>query len=216
MVDIHIRDRSRDRYSAGHLLVLSMPRAPLARVNVINVLLCHDRYVEHWGINRCNSRSRDLGNTSKEIKIRDKRSSRRCWTALRQRGQGDAFWVLGDHYMFKVSSEETSGSLAVVEIVAFPQNGPPPHIHHREDESFYILDGTFSVLVGDQSFEAGAGVFVHIPKGTLHTYKNIGAKPARLLVILTPGDLENFWREIGEPAEQDSIPPAPPEGIIES
>lgn len=51
--------------------------------------------------------------------------------ALRQRGQGDSFWVLGDHYTFKVSSEETMGSLAVVEIIAFPQNGPPPHIHSR-------------------------------------------------------------------------------------
>jgi mannose-6-phosphate isomerase-like protein (cupin superfamily) len=87
----------------------------------------------------------------------------------RQRGQGDSFWVLGDHYTFKLSSEETAGSLAVVELKAFPQNGPPPHIHHREDESFYIIDGTFSVLVGDQTFAAGPGAFVNIPKGTLHT-----------------------------------------------
>jgi mannose-6-phosphate isomerase-like protein (cupin superfamily) len=126
-----------------------------------------------------------------------------------------SFWVLGDHYRFKLSSEETVGSLAVVEIVAFPQNGPPPHIHHHEDESFYILDGTFSVLVGDRSFEAGTGAFVHIPKGTLHTYKNVGVAPGRLLVILTPGGFENLWREIREPAQQDSVPPPPPEGILE-
>jgi quercetin dioxygenase-like cupin family protein len=132
-----------------------------------------------------------------------------------QRGQGDSFWVLGDHYTFKVSSERCNGTLAVVEIIAFPQNGPPPHIHHYEDESFYVLDGAFSVLAGDETFEAGTGAFVHIPKHTLHTYKNIGTKPGRLLVILTPGGFENFWREIGEPARQDSDPPSPPQGITE-
>ena len=62
---------------------------------------------------------------------------------------------------------------------------------------------------------AASGAFVHIPKGTLHTYKNIGLKPGRLLVILTPGGFENFWRETGEPAQQDSTPPAPPIEIIE-
>jgi mannose-6-phosphate isomerase-like protein (cupin superfamily) len=130
-----------------------------------------------------------------------------------KRGEGESFWVLGDHYTFKIS--ETHTALAVVEIIAFPQNGPPPHIHHREDESFYVLDGSFSVLVGDQWFEAPTGAFVYIPKDTLHTYKNIGAKPGRLLVMLTPGGFENLWREIGEPGKQDSAPPAPPAGIIE-
>lgn len=134
---------------------------------------------------------------------------------VRDRSQGDSLWVLGDHYRIKVSSRETMGTLAVVEIIAFPQNGPPPHIHHREDESFYVLDGEFSVFVGDQPFAATAGAFVHILKGTLHTYKNTGTEPGRLLVTLTPGGLENFWREIGVAARQDSVPPRPPEGILE-
>jgi mannose-6-phosphate isomerase-like protein (cupin superfamily) len=133
----------------------------------------------------------------------------------RQSGQGEAFWVLGDHYTFKVSSEETMGSLAIVEVTAFPQNGPPPHIHHREDESFYILDGTFSFKLGNRTFEAGPRDFIQIPQGTLHTYKNIGEKPGRFVVVLTPGGFENFFREIGEPAQQDAIPPKVPEGIIE-
>lgn len=133
----------------------------------------------------------------------------------RRHGEGDSFWVLGDHYTFKVSSEETWGSFALVEITAFPQNGPPPHIHHHEDEAFYFLEGTFSVLLGDQLYEARAGDFVHIPKGTLHTYKNVGAGPGRFLVLLAPGGFENLWREIGHPAQQASVPPAPTEGIIE-
>ena len=124
----------------------------------------------------------------------------------RERSEGDSFWVLGGHYRFKLSPGETMGAIAVVEIIAFPQNGPPPHIHHREDESFYVLEGAFSVLVGERPFEAGAGAFVHIPKGTLHTYKNTGTAPGRLLVILAPGGFENLWREIGERAQQDSVP----------
>jgi mannose-6-phosphate isomerase-like protein (cupin superfamily) len=106
----------------------------------------------------------------------------------RQRDQGESFWILGDLYTFKLSSEESIGSLAVIEHTALSGNGPPPHIHHREDESFYILDGTFSMLVGDQTFDATAGAFVHIPKGTLHTLRKIGAKPGKVLVILTPED----------------------------
>jgi mannose-6-phosphate isomerase-like protein (cupin superfamily) len=130
-------------------------------------------------------------------------------------GQGESFWVMGDHYRFKISAEETRGSLTVVEIIAFPENGPPPHIHHREDESFYILDGTFSVRIGDQRFGVSTGDFVHVPKGTLHTYENIGTAPGRLLLTLTPAGFENLWREIGESAQQDSDPPPLHGGIVE-
>jgi len=134
---------------------------------------------------------------------------------MRQPRQGDSLWVLGDYYTFKLSSAESIGALAIVELTAFPQNGPPPHVHGREEESFYIMDGTFSVLAGDQTVEAGPGALVHIPRGTLHTYKNIGIRPGRVLVTLTPGGFENFWREIGEPGGIDSGPPVPSEGIIQ-
>jgi quercetin dioxygenase-like cupin family protein len=133
----------------------------------------------------------------------------------RREDRDDAFWVLGDHYSFKVSSEETGGSLAVVEVTSFPKNGPPPHVHHHEDESLYVLDGTFSVLVGARSFEVSSGDFVYVPKNALHTYKNIGSSTGRLLVILRPGGFEKLWRQIGERARQDAIPPAPLQGTIE-
>jgi mannose-6-phosphate isomerase-like protein (cupin superfamily) len=83
------------------------------------------------------------------------------------KGEGRSIWLLGDLYTFKVTGE----ALSVTELTAFPQNGPPPHIHQREDESFWVLDGEFSVLLGERTLTAGQGAFVHIPKGTLHTYK---------------------------------------------
>ena len=82
------------------------------------------------------------------------------------KGEGRSIWLLGDLYTFKFSGE----ALSVTELTAFPQNGPPPHIHLREDESFWV-DRGFSVLLGERTLTAGQRAFVHIPKGTQHTYK---------------------------------------------
>jgi uncharacterized cupin superfamily protein len=67
------------------------------------------------------------------------------------KGEGRSIWLLGDLYTFKVTGE----ALSVTELTAFPQNGPPPHIHQREDESFWVLDGEFSVLLGERTLTAG-------------------------------------------------------------
>jgi mannose-6-phosphate isomerase-like protein (cupin superfamily) len=119
--------------------------------------------------------------------------------------------LLGDLYTFKLSGE----ALSVTELTAFPQNGPPPHIHLREDESFWVLDGEFSVLLGERTVQAGPGAFVHIPKGTLHTYKNTGSTPGRMIVLLTPGGFEKLWEEVGEPAAQLTTPPPVDPRLIE-
>ncbi|MBV8553146.1 MAG: quercetin 2,3-dioxygenase [Acidobacteriaceae bacterium] len=132
-----------------------------------------------------------------------------------QAGQGETLWVLGDHYTIKVGAEQTGGAFAIIELVAFPQSSPPLHIHHREDESFFVMEGTLTCLLGHDVFDAGPGAFVHIPKGTLHTFKNSGTRPARALVTLSPGGFEDFWRKIGEPASQSTTPAPPPEGIVQ-
>ena len=126
---------------------------------------------------------------------------------LLKKGEGDSFWVLGDLYTFKVTGEQTNGAFTVIDQVIQPQGGPPPHIHHREDEAFYVLEGTFSLLSGDQQTDAEAGTFVYIPRGTVHTFKNIGQKPGRLLVTITPAGLEEFFYAIGSPARDLTTPP---------
>lgn len=94
-------------------------------------------------------------------------------------GEGNAFWVLGDLYTFKVTGKETNGAFTVMDQIIQPQGGPPPHIHHREDEAFFILDGTFSFLCGDKETVFDKGSFVYVPKGVLHTFRNIGEQQGR-------------------------------------
>ena len=130
-------------------------------------------------------------------------------------GEGDTFWVLGDLYTFKVTGKQTNGAFTVVDQVIQPQSGPPPHIHHREDEAFYVLAGRFSFLCGDKQSIFEAGSFVYVPKGTLHTFKNIDAQQGRLLVTITPAGLEDFFYRIGTPAADLATPPAFDPGVID-
>lgn len=121
--------------------------------------------------------------------------------------EGASFWVLGDLYTFKATGKETNGVFTVIDQIIQPQNGPPPHIHHREDEAFYVLEGKFSFLSGDKQSVFEAGSFVYVPRGTLHTFKNIDEQRGRLLVIITPAGLEEFFYAIGTPATDLPTPP---------
>jgi mannose-6-phosphate isomerase-like protein (cupin superfamily) len=129
-------------------------------------------------------------------------------------GEGRSIWITGDTYTFKAVGADTNGALVLFEGTVSPQLGPPPHIHHCEDEFFYVLEGEFEILDGDRTFMASAGSFVHIPKGTLHRFKNVGATPAKMLVLFTPAGMENFFFEAGLPAQEGgSAPPLGPEEI---
>ncbi|MDQ4128175.1 MAG: quercetin 2,3-dioxygenase [Actinomycetota bacterium] len=129
-------------------------------------------------------------------------------------GEGKTLLVLGDLYRFVVASEETNGAFAVFETTATPGlPGPPPHIHHREDEAVYVLEGEFELYVEGNTTTVGPGVFVSIPKGTLHTWSNAGNAPARILAMVTPGGFEDFFEEVGEPVEAPYCPPAGPPDV---
>jgi mannose-6-phosphate isomerase-like protein (cupin superfamily) len=134
---------------------------------------------------------------------------------LLHQAQGNAFWVLGDLYIFKVTGKQTNGAYTIIEQTIHPQGGPPPHIHHMEDEAFYILEGRFSFLCGDKQSVFEAGSFINIPRGTLHTFKNVDEQPGRLLVVISPSGLEEFFYSIGTPATDVAIPPAFDAGIIQ-
>ena len=87
------------------------------------------------------------------------------------------------------------------------RSGPPPHVQHREDESFYVLQGEFEFLVEGRIIRAGASSLLYVSKGNLHAYKNVGEGVGRMLVSQTPGGLyEHFFEEVGKPVNGDSGP----------
>ncbi len=123
-------------------------------------------------------------------------------------GEGtSSLWMLGELLTYKVSSQRTGGAYSLFEVETLPGNGPPPHVQHREDECFYVLQGEFEFLNGAVALRVGAGSLLYISKGTLHAHKNVGEGVGRLLVTQTPGGLyEHFFEEVGKPVDRDGGP----------
>jgi mannose-6-phosphate isomerase-like protein (cupin superfamily) len=127
------------------------------------------------------------------------------FAAVLAAGEGEALTVLGDRYVIKVGAAETGGLFTTLELTISPQRGPPPHVHQREDEMFYVLEGEFEFLLGGKTVRAGPGTFAYAPRRQVHTFKNVGLSPGRLLVTSTPGGMEIFFRRLG------ALPPDPPD-----
>ena len=123
-------------------------------------------------------------------------------------GEGKAFWVTTSLVTCKIVSQDTEGRFSLFESLDQPDSGPPMHVHHREDESYYILQGDYEIhREGEAPLRATVGACVHVPRGTIHTYKNIASTPGRMVVITTPGGLEGFFAEAGQPATGLTSPP---------
>ncbi len=129
-------------------------------------------------------------------------------------GAGQIYWGPGDQMRFLITGAETSGAFCMAELSVLPGGGPPPHIHQREDESFFLQQGTLTIHVGDQTFHASPGDFVHLPRGIQHSFRNTSNESAKMLVTLTPGGLENFFKETFDLAVEGSAPPALTETFI--
>ncbi len=93
----------------------------------------------------------------------------------------------------KASRASTKGSLSVIKTTI--DGGPPRHLHTREDESFYVLQGYLDVECGDDRFEAGPGSFVFLPRNIPHTFRTVDG-PATALVIGTPGGLDEYFADL--------------------
>lgn len=130
-------------------------------------------------------------------------------------GEGRTLWVADELMTFKATGEDTGGRYALTDSAVPPRGGPPPHVQHREDEAFWVIEGELEFLVGEGTIKAGAGSFVHVPRGTLHTYENVGAGPARFLTLMVPAGLEKFFEEVGKPGTDVSSPPPLDEAEIE-
>ena len=131
-------------------------------------------------------------------------------------GEGTPFWITTDLYVLKLESERTEGASTLFEITVAPQSPRLPHMHHNENEIYYVLDGEFEFMDDDRTFTAGAGSVVYLRKDRFHYHRNPGDQPARALVLYQPGGIEKFIAEAGRPAEDpSSLPPSFDEEDIE-
>jgi quercetin dioxygenase-like cupin family protein len=97
----------------------------------------------------------------------------------------------------KASGEETGGSFYLGEVVIQPSfAGPPPHDHERLHDMFYVLEGTLTMRLGDETLDLGPGSFACIPPGTVHTFSNRSDQPVRFLNFNTPAGWENYMRDL--------------------
>jgi mannose-6-phosphate isomerase-like protein (cupin superfamily) len=129
---------------------------------------------------------------------------------IMQPGKGRTVAVVGDVYRFLATGDDTNGKYAIWEAIVPSGGGPPPHVHSREEEGFYVLEGEITFTIGDKRLVAGAGVFANMPVGTPHSFKNESGKPARTLISVAPAGLEKMFFECGVPLPEGSMTALPP------
>jgi quercetin dioxygenase-like cupin family protein len=121
--------------------------------------------------------------------------------------EGEALWFMGFLATIKASAEETGGRVAVIHHLAPKGSGSPLHVHHRENEWFYVLEGELTIWVDGQVNRAPAGSFVFGPQDTPHTFTVSSADDARFLLVTEPAGFEAFLRTCAQPAQSLTLPP---------
>lgn len=116
-------------------------------------------------------------------------------------------WYNGSLLTFLATGEDTEGEFALIELLGRKGNVPPPHVHHCEDETFYVLEGELVVLVGDRTIKAVPGTMVFLPRNVQHSF-TIESEQARMLVLLAPAGFEGWFKELSVPAPSMTLPPA--------
>src|SRR5437660_11002064 len=129
---------------------------------------------------------------------------------IRRPGEGRTIAVVGDVYRFLATGAETNGKYALWEAVVLPGGGPPPHVHSREEEGFYVLAGEITFTVNGERVVAAAGTFANMPVGTPHSFKNERDRPAKMLISVAPAGLEQMFFEVGVPLAEGTTTALPP------
>jgi mannose-6-phosphate isomerase-like protein (cupin superfamily) len=123
-------------------------------------------------------------------------------------GEGTSLWFFGGLVTFYALGEDTGGAFTLLEEATEPGSAAFPHLHHEEDQAFYILQGNHEFVCDGETFMTKPGSFVYIPRGMVHSFTNVGTTPGKIMVLSTPaGGTERFFFELGEPATDTSSPP---------
>jgi mannose-6-phosphate isomerase-like protein (cupin superfamily) len=126
---------------------------------------------------------------------------------------GEAVWFTQNRMTIKATAQDTRGAFGLVEGLGAAGSSPPLHVHSREDELLYLLEGELTIRCGERTFAAAPGSLTLLPRGVPHTFVVEGDTPARLLSISLPGGFERYFAEAGRPAEGDGLPPAGPPDV---
>jgi quercetin dioxygenase-like cupin family protein len=116
-------------------------------------------------------------------------------------GPGDGETVrspIGGDVTFLLRGDQTDGALTALDIAVPPGQGPPLHVHTREDESAYVLEGDLRFKLGDELTATPAGSFVFIPRGVAHCFQNVGEEPGRMVLTFAPAGMEGFFDRLSE------------------
>ena len=116
-------------------------------------------------------------------------------------GQGPCIRYGGNDMRVKLAAAQSNGEMTLIEDVIPPESGPPLHVHEKENETYYVLDGEFEFVCGSERVTGGPGTFVFAPRGLPHRYKNIGTAPGRVLFGFTPAGIEEFFGGLGSQKE---------------
>ena len=128
-------------------------------------------------------------------------------------GEGEEVWFLQNRMTIKATAKSTGGAYGLVESWIPAGASPPLHIHRREDEAFWVMEGTVTFRAGDDTITARPGSFVFLPRDVPHTFVVEGAEPAHILTLLTPGGGEQFFVEGGRTPDGPGLPPPGPPDI---
>jgi len=118
--------------------------------------------------------------------------------------------MLGARFTYLADAEQTDGRLAVIDVTAHRGLEPPPHVHTREDEAMYVLEGEWTFHCGGTDTDAVPGDFIWLPRGVPHHF-TMRTQDGRAVLMLTPAGLEAAFRELGDPMEDPLGAPLPPQ-----
>lgn len=114
--------------------------------------------------------------------------------------------IVGEETLVKVTAEDSDNTLAFFHLMAPPMSGPPRHVHTREDELFYVLEGELVFELDGERHVVGAGDTVYLRRGVIHAYQNFTASTARLLITTTPGVFSGFFEELSAATPLGALP----------
>ena len=118
----------------------------------------------------------------------------------------ESIWFTDSLYKIHIAPEQTGGAYALIEGLLAPGHMPPPHLHERDGEGFYVLEGELTVYTtsGEQVLRPGEGA--HLPAGEPHTFRVTSTGPSRVIGVSAPGDFVGYLRAAGRPAECEALP----------